>query len=207
MNTAKKIASKELGLSKKDCIVITGGDTTGHSGNTNLSFIIGNEDKMHGDGAVKLDCPMSFIYDIVSQCSVRAKPHATAKLSVLFALDERERGENDTHKKQNIIEAVVSAHKKITLLQVQAKHADADGKRVILEKAQKVFEDCLSIASRNIVNDHILCMLLKELDNPKESKYEIRSCRHLLFACILSKKATQPQGSSCLFGRNDRITS
>ena len=34
--TAKKIASKELGLSKKDRIVITGGDTTGHSGNTNL---------------------------------------------------------------------------------------------------------------------------------------------------------------------------
>ena len=26
MNTAKKIASKELGLSKKDCLVITGGD-------------------------------------------------------------------------------------------------------------------------------------------------------------------------------------
>ncbi|MBQ7356372.1 MAG: pyruvate kinase [Clostridia bacterium] len=34
--TAKKIATKELGLSKKDRIVITGGDTTGHSGNTNL---------------------------------------------------------------------------------------------------------------------------------------------------------------------------
>ena len=34
--TAKKIASKELGLSPKDRIVITGGDTTGHSGNTNL---------------------------------------------------------------------------------------------------------------------------------------------------------------------------
>jgi pyruvate kinase len=34
--TAKKIASKELGLEPKDRIVITGGDTTGHSGNTNL---------------------------------------------------------------------------------------------------------------------------------------------------------------------------
>ena len=34
--TAKKIATKELGLAKKDRIVITGGDTTGHSGNTNL---------------------------------------------------------------------------------------------------------------------------------------------------------------------------
>lgn len=34
--TAKKIASKELELKSKDRIVITGGDTTGHSGNTNL---------------------------------------------------------------------------------------------------------------------------------------------------------------------------
>ncbi len=34
--TAKKIAEKELGLSAGDRIVITGGDTTGHSGNTNL---------------------------------------------------------------------------------------------------------------------------------------------------------------------------
>jgi pyruvate kinase len=34
--TAKKIATAELGLNKKDRIVITGGDTTGHSGNTNL---------------------------------------------------------------------------------------------------------------------------------------------------------------------------
>ncbi|MBQ5893401.1 MAG: pyruvate kinase [Clostridia bacterium] len=34
--TAKKIACSELGLAKKDRIVITGGDTTGHSGNTNL---------------------------------------------------------------------------------------------------------------------------------------------------------------------------
>ncbi len=34
--TARKIAIKTLGLSKKDRIVITGGDTTGHSGHTNL---------------------------------------------------------------------------------------------------------------------------------------------------------------------------
>ena len=34
--TAKNIARKEFGLSKKDRVIITGGDTTGHSGNTNL---------------------------------------------------------------------------------------------------------------------------------------------------------------------------
>ena len=34
--TAKKIAASTFGLAKKERIVITGGDTTGHSGNTNL---------------------------------------------------------------------------------------------------------------------------------------------------------------------------
>ena len=34
--TAKKIASRTLDLKKGDKIVITGGDTTGKSGNTNL---------------------------------------------------------------------------------------------------------------------------------------------------------------------------
>jgi pyruvate kinase len=34
--TAKKITSKALGLKKGDKIVITGGDTTGKSGNTNI---------------------------------------------------------------------------------------------------------------------------------------------------------------------------
>ena len=34
--TARKMAQSTLGLKKKDRIVITGGDTTGHSGNTNL---------------------------------------------------------------------------------------------------------------------------------------------------------------------------
>ena len=34
--TAKKIAASMLSLDKKDRIVITGGNTTGHSGNTNL---------------------------------------------------------------------------------------------------------------------------------------------------------------------------
>jgi pyruvate kinase len=34
--TAKKMATKQLSLKAADRIVITGGNTTGHSGNTNL---------------------------------------------------------------------------------------------------------------------------------------------------------------------------
>ena len=46
-----------------------------------------------------------------------------------------------------------------------------------------VFERTLSAVSKNIVNDHILCLLLKELDKKKDSA--VSRFRHLLFACLV----------------------
>ena len=149
------------------------------------NFMIGNEDAIHGDDEVKLDCPMSFIYDIVNGISDRAKSHKTVKLSELFSIDENDCGDNDTRRKQSIIETAKAAHEKITLLQTRAKNAEDDEKKLLIEKAEQIFAECISAVSKNLVNDHIIAMLLKEIDNPKESRYNISSCRHLLFACML----------------------
>ena len=149
------------------------------------NFMIGNEDAIHGDDEVKLDCPMSFIYDIVNGMSDRAKSHKTVKLSELFSIDENDCGDNDTRRKQSIIETAKAAHEKITLLQTRAKNAEDDEKKLLIEKAEQIFAECISAVSKNLVNDHIIAMLLKEIDNPKESRYNISSCRHLLFACML----------------------
>ena len=59
---------------------------------------------------------------------------------------------------------------------------------MLVKKAEEAFANCLSAVSKNAVNDHILAMLLKEIDNPKESRYNISACRHLLFACLLYEK-------------------
>ena len=45
--------------------------------------------------------------------------------------------------------------------------------------------DCLETVSENVANDHILAMLLSEIDHPDKSKYDIRSARYLLFASLL----------------------
>ena len=152
------------------------------------NFMIGNEDEVRGDDESKLDCPMSFIYDIVTGISDRAKSHTTVKLAELFALDESDKGDNDSRSKQNIIETAISAHEKITSLQTRAKKAEEDEKVLLVKKAEEAFANCLSAVSKNAVNDHILAMLLKEIDNPKESRYNISACRHLLFACLLYEK-------------------
>ena len=152
------------------------------------NFMIGNEDAVRGDNIARLDCPMSFIYDIVNGTHYRAKAHATVKLSELFNLNEKDCGDNDTRRKQNVIETVIATHEKITSLQMRAQKAEEAEKKLLIEKAEKMFADCVLEVSKNIINDHILVMLLKEFDQGKESRYNISSCRHLLFACMLYEK-------------------
>lgn len=48
-----------------------------------------------------------------------------------------------------------------------------------------IYLDCLQTVSKNIVNDHILCMILDKIDHPDKSKHGIKSCRQLLLACLL----------------------
>ena len=70
-------------------------------------------------------------------------------------------------------------------MQTAMKNADEDEKRILCDEANEVYLKCLKTVSKNIVNDHILGMLLSEIDHPEKSKYGIKSARHLLLACLL----------------------
>ena len=128
---------------------------------------------------------MSFVHDAVASHNGRAAYTKTIPLSELFELDPTDAGANDTHKKQNIIAAVTEAHTKITTMQTAMKDADDDEKLILCGEANEVYQTCLKTVSKNVANDHILCMLLSEIDHPEKSKYGIKSCRHLLLACLL----------------------
>lgn len=148
-------------------------------------YIVGDESKDVGENTAHLEAPMAFVHDAVDSLSCRATYTKTVLLSDLFELDATDAGANDTHKKQNIIEAVKEAHTKITSMQAAVKNADEDEKRILCDEANEVYLKCLKTVSKNIVNDHILCMLLSEIDHPEKSKYGIKSARHLLLACLL----------------------
>ena len=148
-------------------------------------FIVGDESADVGENTATLEAPMSFVHDAVAAFPGRAAYTKTLSLSDLFELDATDAGANDTHKKQNIIEAVKGAHKKITSMQTAMKKADEDEKRILCDEANEVYTKCLEKISKNVVNDHILCMLLSEIDHPDKSKYDIKSARYLLFASLL----------------------
>ena len=158
-----------------------------HGGNLPAfyKYIVGDETPDAGENNAKLEAPMAFVHDAVDSFSGRAAYSKTIPLSELFELDPTDAGANDTHKKQNIIEAVKGAHKKITSMQTAMKKADEDEKRILCDEANEVYTKCLEKISKNVVNDHILCMLLSEIDHPDKSKYDIKSARYLLFAGLL----------------------
>ena len=148
-------------------------------------FIVGDESADVGENKATLEAPMSFVHDAVAAFPGRAAYTKTLLLSELFELDASDAGPNDTHKKQNIIKAVKEAHTKITAMQTAMKDADDDEKLILCDEANEVYQACLKIVSKNVVNDHILCMLLSEIDQPDKSKYDIKSARYLLFASLL----------------------
>ena len=135
------------------------------------------------DESVTLNTPMSFLYDIVEGYKSRVKKTKNVLLTDLFELDASDSGANDTHKKQNIIKIVSEAEKDIRVLTLKAQRADDGDREIFMEKAQEIFERSLSAVSKNVVNDHVLCLLLKELDKKKDSK--VSRFRHLLFACLV----------------------
>ena len=158
-----------------------------HGGNLPAfyKFIVGDESADVGEDTVSLEAPMAFVHDAVASHTGRAAYTKTIPLSELFDLDVTDAGANDTHKKQNIIAAVKEAHTKITAMQTAMKEADDDEKLILCDEANEVYQTCLKIVSKNVTGDHILCMLLSEIDHPDKSKYDIKSARYLLFASLL----------------------
>ena len=148
-------------------------------------YIVGDESPDVGENTAKLEAPMSFVHDAVAAFPGRAAYTKTLLLSELFELDASDAGANDTRKKQNIIKAVKEAHTKITAMQTAMKDVDDDEKLILCGEANEVYQACLKIVSKNVANDHILCMLLSEIDHPDKSKYDIKSARYLLFASLL----------------------
>ncbi len=148
-------------------------------------YIVGDESADVGENTAHLEAPMAFVHDAVDAFPGRAAYTKTIPLSDLFELDATDAGPNDTHKKQNVINAVKEAHTKITAMQTAMKKADDDEKMILCGEANDMYIACLKTVSKNVVNDHILCMLLSEIDHPDKSKYDIKSARYLLFASLL----------------------
>ena len=149
-------------------------------------FITGQEEKIEKNNTATLNCPMSIIYDFVTKYEPYRLPKRKVKLSDLFSLDESDSDSNDYHRKKNIIVAVQKAEDDIRYLRIRESKAQGDAKLILRAEMQAILDECLKVIARNVSNDHVLGLLLRELDSGE--KKEISQIKSFLFACLLFEK-------------------
>lgn len=141
------------------------------------------------DKNVKLNTPMCHIYDIVESLNTRSEYTHLVKFRDLFALDPADGDSNDSHRKKNVIDAVKKAGDEIRSIKIRAQNKKDKERRVLIEQANEVFKDCIKTVSKYIVNDHVLHLLLTELDLGTKSKSGVSSVKTLLFACLIYEES------------------
>jgi hypothetical protein len=148
--------------------------------------------------------PMAYLYDAVENLDRKQRENRRVKLSELFELNTADADSNDSRRKRKIIETVLAAYDELKHLKIKEDDSDSDGDTVIAVKRAKIFKNCLDTVKKNVTNDHVLHLLLKELDLGKESEYSASRAKSLLFACLLFEengrllsKVKTPGGYSC----------
>ena len=114
-----------------------------------------------------------YLYDAVENLDRKQRENRKVKLSELFELNTADADSNDSRRKRKIIETVLTAYDELKHLKIKEDDADSDGDTVIAVERAKIFKNCLDTVKKNVTNDHVLHLLLKELDIGKESEYSV----------------------------------
>ena len=149
-------------------------------------FITGQEEKIEKNNTATLNCPMSIIYDFVTKYEPYRLPKRKVKLSDLFVLDESDGDSNDYHRKKNIIATVQKAEDDIRHLRIKESKSPDDAKAILRAEMQAILDECLKVVARNVSNDHVLGLLLRELDSGE--KNDVSKIKSFIFACLLFEK-------------------
>jgi hypothetical protein len=148
-------------------------------------FMVGQESNVSPDNQAAMNTPMAYLYDAVENLDRKQRENRKVKLSELFELNAADADSNDSRRKRKIIETVLAAHDDLKHLKIKEDVSDSDGDAVIAAKRAEIFKNCLDTVKRNVTNDHVLYLLLKELDLGKESEYSASRAKSLLFACLI----------------------
>lgn len=134
----------------------------------------------------RLDTAMSFVYDCVKSDKVRASGIKSVRYTELFDIYYQKGDPTGAFGKRrdSILDYVSEAYKTIKRLNFTSRKKNLDDKLLAREQANELFENCKQRVSKNI-EDHVLCLLLKELDDGEESKKAVSACNALLFASMV----------------------
>ena len=148
-------------------------------------FMIGQESKISADNNATMNTPMAYVYDAVENLNRKQRENRKIKLLELFELNTADADSNDSRRKRKIIETVLATYDELKHLKIKEDEVNSDEDAAIAEKREEIFKNCLDMVKRNIANDHVLYLLLKELDLDKQSEYSVSRAKSLLFACLL----------------------
>lgn len=149
-------------------------------------YMTGGDVKKHKDQNAMLQTPMAFVYDTIENFKGRGASSHRINLYDMFELDTSDSDSNDSHRKKNVIDTVNSVYKIIHSLKIQAKGREDNERQILLDEADRIFKECLKTVSKYIVNDHVLHLLLKEIDD--DSDKLIAGAKTFLFACLIYEK-------------------
>ena len=166
-------------------------------------WMTGHKEKIRKDNTANLDTPMAYIYDAVENFSMQSLKRKRVPLRELFDLDVSDADTNDSKRKRKIIETVHEAYKAMRQYKIDEDDNDEDNKEISLKQRKKIFSECLEVVSKNVVNDHVLHLILNELDSKDKSM--VTEAKSMLFACILYEgsgrllsKVKTPEGYKCV---------
>ncbi len=140
--------------------------------------------KLTANNTAKLNTPLSYVYDNITSYPYRAPRSKDLPLVELFDFATNDDDGNDGHRKDAIISAVIAAGIKLRKINQDAHDADEDIKNALYAEANRIFEECFKKVSKKIKSDHVLYLILKELEK-KDSKYKIRMHASLLLAMLI----------------------
>jgi hypothetical protein len=152
----------------------------------------------------KLNTPMSYIYDAVSDNENRAPKLKIKSYLEIFDLPPEQYDQNDYRRELKILELVEVAAKEINNLHYAARKKSRSYKVRAREKANEVFDKCFAEVEKRLLNDHVYHYLLRELDYGYSSRHRVSSYHALLFAmicmandCYLLNKFKNNAGEMC----------
>ena len=166
-------------------------------------WMTGHKEKIRKDNTANMYTPMAYIYDAVENFSMQSLKRKRVPLRELFDLDVSDADTNDSKRKRKIIETVHEAYKAMRQYKIDEDDNDEDNVEISIKERKKIFSECLEVVSKNIVNDHVLHLVLNELDS--KDKSIVTEAKSMLFACILYEgsgrllsKVKTPEGYKCI---------
>lgn len=138
----------------------------------------------------RLETTMQYVYDLVHDLPRQQKGTAAVGLADLIDLPLCRPDSNDSKYKKKIIDVVQAASNKIKEANIKARTQYGKDPRQLSELMEKEYVKAIEAASDNLKNDHILELLLKELDGADE----VTSYYALLFSAVLFERGRRYVG-------------